>query len=133
MGISETYEIQQQIALTEFADVIVRGDLLRHPSGEALKLRLHVADESFIEVNTSLTGRYSYHWERRLIGRPDIYRFDNAPHHRWSQIVTYPNHFHNGTEEHVEASILSADPLNALRQVCDFVRAKLRAESGEEE
>ena len=128
MSISETYEAVRQIALTEFPDVVVRGDLLRLPSGETLKLRLYLLDRSFIEVNLSASGRYSYHWERRLIGRSDVYRFDNAPHGRWKEIASYPAHFHNGAEDNVETSAISSEPLEAIRQLGVFVRAKLRAE-----
>ena len=126
MSISKTYERLREIAVSEYADLIVRGDLLRLPSGELLKLRLHLADESFIEINVSATGRYSYHWERRHTGRSDIYRFDNAPHNRWHTVATYPNHFHNGPEGKVEGSEISSDPVTAIRQVCSFVRAKMR-------
>jgi hypothetical protein len=56
MSISDTYERLHKIAVSEYADLVVRGDLLRLPSGEVLKLRLHLADESFVEVNVSSTG-----------------------------------------------------------------------------
>jgi hypothetical protein len=128
MSISETYEFLRETVLSEYADLVVRGDLLRLPSGEVLKLRLYLADESFVEVNVSATGRYSYHWERRLTGRSDIYRFDNAPHSRWQAVATYPNHFHNGAEDEVESSEISSEPMEAIRQVCAFIRAKLRDE-----
>jgi hypothetical protein len=128
MSISETYEFLRETVLSEYADLVVRGDLLRLPSGEVLKLRLYLADESFVEVNVSATGRYSYHWERRLTGRSDIYRFDNAPHSRWQAVATYPNHFHNGAEDQVESSEISSEPMEAIRQVCAFIRAKLRDE-----
>lgn len=128
MSISETYEFLRETVLSEYADLVVRGDLLRLPSGEVLKLRLYLADESFVEVNVSATGRYSYHWERRLTGRSDIHRFDNAPHSRWQAVATYPNHFHNGAEDQVESSEISSEPMEAIRQVCAFIRAKLRDE-----
>lgn len=128
MNISAVYEGQRAVALNEFNDVIAAGSVLRLPSGEALKLRLQLIDDSFLEVNVSATGRYSYHWERRLIGRTDIYRFDNAPHNAWRKVATYPSHFHNGSDEQVEASDLSLDPSQAIRQVLAFIRRKLREE-----
>lgn len=128
MSISRTYEALLHIALNEFPDVVVWGNLLRLPSGEALKLRLHLTDDSFIEINLSPTGRYSYHWDRRLIGRSDIYRFDNAPHNAWKRVTTYPAHFHNGSEDNVEASPLDSDPAQAIRQVCSFARNTFQKE-----
>jgi hypothetical protein len=133
MSISKTYEMLRQIALTEFPDVIVWGDMPRLPSGEVLRLRLFLTDESFIEAYVSVTGRYSYRWERRLTGRPDIYRFDNAPHSRWRRVSTYPHHFHDGREDNVVSSSIKDDPLEGLREVCRFAREKLRRESREEQ
>jgi len=129
MSISEAYEAVRHIALTEFSDVVVHGELLRLPSGEPLKLRLYLSDASFVDINLSLTGRYSYHWEHRSLGRADIYRFDNAPHNRWRGTTSFPDHFHNGTEDNVESSWVSSDPTEAIRQLGLFVRFKLRAES----
>ncbi len=129
MRTSELYEAQLRIALSEFPDFVVRGEISRLPSGEALKLRLFLSDDSFVETHSTATGRYSYHWERRLAGRSDIYRFDNAPHNRWKDVETFPHHFHDGRDEQVEASRLSDDPINAFRQVLQFVREKLRSES----
>lgn len=128
MSISEVYETQRAIALGEFEDVVTDSNLLKLPSGEALKLRLQLIDDSFLEVNVSARGRYSYHWERRLIGRSDIYRFDNAPHVARKTVATYPAHFHNGSDEQVEASDTSREPSEAIRQVLTFVRNKLREE-----
>lgn len=128
MSISEVYEAQLANALLGFADSVTHGVILRLPSGEPLKLRLYLVDATFLEVNVSPTGRYSYHWERRLIGRTDIYRFDNAPHSARRAIITYLDHFHNGSEENVEPSALSASPHAAIGEVCRFVRDKLRTE-----
>jgi hypothetical protein len=128
MSISELYENQRAISLSEFGDIVADGNVLRLPSGEALKLRLQLIDDSFLEVNVSISGRYSYHWERRLIGRADIYRFDNAPHSAWRTVASYPAHFHNGRDEHVEASDISQDPIQAIRQVLTLIRRKLHAE-----
>lgn len=128
MSISELYESQRAMALSEFGDIITDENILRLPSGEALKLRLQLIDESFLEVNVSVSGRYSYHWERRLTGRADIYRFDNAPHSAWRRVATYPAHFHNGSDEQVETSDLSRDPSQAIWQVLTFIRRKLHEE-----
>lgn len=110
MNISKVYEAQEEIAVSEFEDIISHATIMRRSEGEALKLRLHLIDDSFLEVNLSTTGRYSYHWERRLVGRSDTYRFDNAPHGVWNSVATFPAHFHNGSNEHVEASDISRDP-----------------------
>lgn len=128
MPISTSYETLLRVALKEFADIVVYGEIRRLSTGDPHKLRLHLIDESFIEIYLSPSGRYSYHWERRVAGRQDIYRHDNAPHKAWRHVATFPKHFHNGTENQVIASDLSPIPSEAVRQFCLFVRRKLRDE-----
>lgn len=130
MAIFETYDALRRIAAVEFSDIILRADVLQLPSGDPLKLRLHLIDDSLIDIYLSVSGRYSYHWERRLAGKDEIYRHDNAPHHAWENVLTFPRHFHDGSEANVVASNLSPDPTIAIRQFCTFARHKLRQEAG---
>jgi len=60
--------------------VVVNAQIVILPTGDPLKLRLDIADGSLLVVFVSAGGRYSYHWERRLTGRDDLYHHDNAPH-----------------------------------------------------
>ncbi len=113
------------LAKAKFADVVVDGAVMTLSTGDPQKLRLLIADGSLIDVYLSKSGRYSYHWERRMIGEGTIYRHDNAPHPRWQYVSTFPKHFHNGQEENVIESYLSSDPSEALSEVLRFARAKL--------
>ena len=128
MSISEVYEHQLAIAQREFKDIIAGGSIWRLSNVEALKLRLQLIDDSCLEANVSSTERYSYHWERRLIGHADFYRFDNGPHVAWKNIASFPAHFHNGSNEQVEASYVSREPSEAIRQVLTFIRNRIREE-----
>ena len=83
--------------------------MLRFDSGEPLKLRIEIIDGSIVDIFYSVTGKYSYHWERSLIDG-SIYRHDNAPHQRWQSIKTFPKHVHHGSEDAGEESYLSDDP-----------------------
>jgi hypothetical protein len=94
MSISATYDTLRQIASVEFDDIVVYTEVTRLPTGDPLKLRLNLVDSSFIDIYLSVTGRYSYHWERRFTGKNELYRHDNAPHKKWRSISTYPRHFH---------------------------------------
>lgn len=67
MDISAFYGNQLKLAREEFAHLIVAGEMLRPAGGLPQKLRLTVIDGSVIDVFLSLSGRYSYHWERRFI------------------------------------------------------------------
>jgi hypothetical protein len=95
------------------------------PTGDPLKLRLDIVDGSLLDVFLSASGRYSYHWERRLIGKGGLYRHDNAPHERWRHVVTFPKHFHDGSEGNVVESYISDNPEGALQEFLTFVRHKL--------
>lgn len=126
MTILTTYEALKRIALGEFADVVVSAQIITLPTGEPLKLRLDIVDGSLLDVFVSVGGRYSYHWDRRLIGSDDFYRHDNAPHDRWRYVATFPRHFHDGSENNVVASSISDDPKQAVREFLAFVQRKLR-------
>ena len=125
MPILTIYRALKTIALNEFADVVVKAWILSLPTGDPLKLRLDIVDGSLLDVFISASGRYSYHWERRLISRDDLYRHDNAPHDKWRHVATYPKHFHDGSEGHVVESHISNAPEDATREFLTFVRHKL--------
>jgi len=125
MAVSMIYRTLRTIALSEFGDVVVSAEILRLPSGDPKKLRLDIVDGSLLDVYSSISGRYSYHWERRMTPAADLYRFDNAPHKRWRFLSSFPNHFHDGSENNVLGSDLSETPDQAVKQVLSFVRRKL--------
>jgi len=129
MSISAIYNALIDIACNEFPDVVMDGTILAFPTGDPHKVRLDIVDGSIIDIYLSLTGRYAYHWERRLIDTGMIFRHDNALHQRWRFVSTFPKHFHNGSEENVMESFLDDSPPLALRQVLVFVRQTLLAEA----
>jgi hypothetical protein len=124
MDISKLYEDQRAQAMATFPDIVSEARVLRFDSGEPLKLRIEIIDGSIVDIFYSVTGKYSYHWERSLIDG-SIYRHDNAPHKRWQGIKTFPQHFHHGSEDAGEESYLSDDPRMALEEFLAFIRGKL--------
>jgi hypothetical protein len=129
MPILSRYKTLKTIALTEFSDVVNDAMILALPTGEPLKLRLEILDGTFVDVFLSASGRFSYHWERRLAGKGDLYRHDNAPHGRWRHIATFPKHFHEGSEENVAESYINDQPEQAIRDFLLFIRQKLLLEA----
>ena len=125
MPTSPIYEALKAIALTDFPDIVVDAQIMSLPTGDPLKLQLDIVDNSFLDVFVSASGRYSYHWERRLTAAGDLYRHDNAPHSNWRGVATFPKHFHYGSERNVIASHLSDEPAAALRAFLVFVRGIL--------
>jgi hypothetical protein len=120
--------------------VVVSAQILSLSTGDPLKLRLDIVDGSLLDVFISVSGRYAYHWERRLISRDDLYRHDNAPrlisrddlyrhdnapYGKWRHVATFPKHFHDGSESKVVESQISDDPEDAMREFLTFVRHKL--------
>ncbi len=130
MSILPVYETLKTIALTEFSDIVSSAEIFTLPSGDPLKLRLEIVDGSFVDVFISVRGRYSYHWDRRLIKPEELYRHDNAPHKRWKHVRTFPKHFHDGTEENVVESNISDNPTIAIREFLSFICQKLHQEVG---
>jgi hypothetical protein len=111
----------------EFADIVIEAHILSLPTGDPHKLRLDIVDGSLADIFISESGRYSYHWERRLTPAGDLYRHDNAPHERWRTVATFPKHFHSESEEVVAESYISDKPHQAIREFLTFVRRKLLA------
>lgn len=109
----------QKIVEAEYHEVVAFTEIIQN------KLRIHLSDYSFADVAFSLKvpGRYSYHWERRHIDGT-VYRHDNFPDPRWRFVATFPKHFHNGSEAHVEESNLSEDPEVGIRQFMEFIQSK---------
>ena len=93
----ETYLLLKSIA-KEYEEIVLETKILELPSGEASKLRIELVDGSFADVWISVSGKYSYHWNRLEIDGT-IYRYDNAPHKVWAYVATFPHHFHNGDDK----------------------------------
>jgi len=116
----------REIAEVEFADIVVEVFI-----PDVNELRVILTDGSFVDVwfSLKLAGRYSYHWERRVVDGT-IYRHDNAPHKRWQSVATFPRHFHHASETNVLESYLSEVPEEALREFLTFVRDRMGTSSG---
>jgi len=94
----------EKIAKIEFADIVVSTMFIDH------KLRIFLTDSSFIDVNLSqrLPDKFGFHWER-MNQSCEVFRYDNFPDPSWKNVSTYPYHFHNGTQEAVEAASFPLD------------------------
>jgi len=108
----------REIALTQFSQIVDDAVIITGPLNTPRSLRIFFHEGSFAEIRVS-RGKYSYHWERRMING-EVYRYDNAPHHRG--IRTFPKHFHSGTDDKVEESKLSDDPKIAVMEFLEFIR-----------
>ncbi|TVL96082.1 MAG: hypothetical protein CV087_23945 [Candidatus Brocadia sp. WS118] len=113
--------------LAEAHLVVTSGKIIYLPSGEPQKLRLFIIDNTFLDVWYSVSGKYAYHWDRQSNGK-GIYRFDNAPHVKWKNVATFPNHLHFENEDNVKESSISSKPEEAILEVLDFVAAILMKE-----
>ncbi len=114
-------ETLRDIAEIEFGDIV--QDVMISDINE---MRIIFTDNSFLDVwySLKLSGRYSYHWERRHIDNK-IYRHDNAPHFKWKNVRTFPKHFHCEDENRVIESRISNDPFEALREILFFVQSEM--------
>lgn len=109
----------QRVAQIEFSHLLVDALTI----GE--KVRLFLTDSSYIDlwISIRLTERFGFHWERRHLDGT-FYRYDNFPDTTWRDVSTFPRHFHNGTQEAVEAASFSADITAGFRDFMRFVRTK---------
>jgi len=107
-----------KITQIEFEDIIDTAFFLNY------KLRLVLKDKSVVDVGISkrIPGRFSFHWECK---NEMIYRYDNFPDEQWNNVETYPFHFHNGSQDTVDASPFSTDLFIGFREFMEFVKRKL--------
>jgi hypothetical protein len=118
------YERLTEIAVHEFGEIVTHTEVIGRRAGAPLKLRLHIRDGTYADIWVSPNlQRYAYHWEQRAV-RGLIHRHDNAPDH--PEIGTFPKHFHNGSEEQIEASAIADDPPSALREFLTFIKSSLK-------
>ena len=108
------------IVETDFADIVMGTRIVD------AKLRVLITDGSYLDFWWSLEipGRFAHHWERSHVDGT-IYRHDNMPHSRWSDVESFPQHYHEGSPDHVIGSTLPADPESAVRELLSFVRKQL--------
>ena len=109
-----------RIAAKEFVDIVVATTIIRD------KLRVLLQDGSYIDFwwSGKIPERFAHHWERIHVDGT-IYRHDNMPHPRWQNATTFPQHYHEESQNHVVDSFLPpAPPETALRAFLTFARQK---------
>lgn len=110
----------KRIAEVEFSDIVKTTQKIEY------KLRITLTNDSFIDVSLSqrLPDRFGFHWES-MDAKGSIYRYDNFPDKKWRSAITFPYHFHNGSQDIVEASLFPVAILEGFRAFMNFVRNKL--------
>lgn len=116
-----------RVAEVEFSDIVLSTQDLGH------KLRIYLKDKTFIDFfyTTKLKiQRFSIHWEKTHIDKT-IYRLDNTPDRKWSNVVTFPIHFHNMTYNKVGVAPYPMDQKVTLesifRRFLNFVRIQIKS------
>lgn len=111
----------QRIAEVEFADIVTDTITIDH------KLRIFLIKDGFIDVNLSqrLPDKFGFHWEV-MDAAATIFRYDNFPDKSWIYVSTYPYHFHNGSQDNVEASPFPLTTIEGFRAFMEFVRSKMK-------
>ena len=110
----------RRIAQVEFASIVIQANTL------GSKLRVHLVDGSYVDVYVSrkLIGRFGFHWERRHIDGA-LYRYDNFPDTDWSEVSTFPRHFHDGVQDRVIAAPFAADVEAGFRDFLTFAQQQI--------
>lgn len=111
----------KRIAEIEFTEIIKNTYQIDY------KLRIVLINNSFIDVYLSqkLPDKFGFHWES-MDEKGSIYRYDNFPDKNWQSVSTFPYHFHNSSQDSVEASPFPSTTVEGFRAFMEFVRNKLR-------
>ena len=118
--LEEIYDHLVTVTTKKYSDIIQGIVKIKTPSGVITKIRVIFVDNSFLDVYWSPSGRYSLHYEKKRINGT-MYRHDNAPHKKHRTIITFPKHFHKGSENNVEESYLPTNPIKALEYFLEFI------------
>jgi len=112
----------ERIAKVEFSDIVKSVQKM------GFKIRIILADNSFIDVTVSRTipDKFGYHWEC-MDKSGSIYRYDNFHDQNWKSVETFPYHFHKGTTSCVERSPFPLNSIDGFRGFMEFVEEKLKS------
>ena len=111
----------KRIAEIEFADIVKSAYMVD------FKLRIVLINNSFIDIHLSkkLRNKFGFHWEC-MDANSTIYRYDNFPDKKWQSIATFPYHFHNGSQDAVEASPFPSTIFDGFRTFMELVKSKIK-------
>jgi hypothetical protein len=114
-------ETLKRIAEVEFADIVLNTLRIEY------KIRITLVDNSFIDIHLSqkLPAKFGFHWEC-MDASGTIYRYDNFPDKKWQSIETFPYHFHNGSQDAVEASPFPSSVIDGFRAFMELVKSKIK-------
>ena len=106
----------QHLINLEFGDIVRSFDLKRN------KLRIFIIDDTYLDIfnSNNIRNRWAFHWECRHITN-EIHRHDNIPHQKWSNIKTFPWHYHQRLEINVIESEFTDDHLVNCRKMMKFI------------
>jgi len=112
-----------RIAEIEFSDIVDATEIME------TKLRIMLTEDGFVDVwlSKKLANRFGFHWEHKVTDLS--YRYDNFPDAKWSNISTFPYHFHDGSQDNVvDSSRFARDIVEGFRDFMNWVRVMLREE-----
>ena len=112
-----------RIAEIEFSDIADATEIME------TKLRIMLTEDGFVDVwlSKKIANRFGFHWEHKVTDLS--YRYDNFPDTKWSNVSTFPYHFHDGSQDNVvDSSRFARDIVEGFRDFMNWVRAMLREE-----
>ncbi len=114
------------IAESEYSSIVEYAFILDY------KLRIILINKSFIDVNISvkLENKFGFHWETKNEFK-EIFRYDNFPDPQWSNLKSFPFHFHFKTQNNVIEPNFPKDLINGFRGFMDFVKREVIPETSD--
>lgn len=112
-----------RIAEIEFSDIADATEIME------TKLRIMLTEDGFVDVwlSKKIANRFGFHWEHKVTDLS--YRYDNFPDTKWSNVSTFPYHFHDGSQDNVvDSSRFARDIVEGFRDFMNWVRVMLREE-----
>ncbi len=119
--IDRLYSRLARIAEKEYPDIVEYAEIKED------RPRLHIIDDSFIDIwfSRKIPCKYAFHWERRHLDNT-VYRWDNAAHKKLKGLMTFPHHFHEGSQDNVRPFKPEETVEDTLKNILEYVKQKIK-------
>lgn len=87
-------------------------------------IRINLLNHSFVDVFQSFRDATKFAFHAKVSGGK-IYRLDCRPEKKYQKLMTFPWHFHKGSEDNIVVSPFSTNKRRAVIQFFKFIKTTL--------
>ena len=112
------------LEIEEFAKKIFGNTPFSVRQINSTTIRISLGTDTFIDIFQSVRDPKKFAFHAKLFDG-GIYRLDCRPEKKYKKFLTFPWHFHDGSEEHVVVSPFATTAQNALQQFLRYIKKRI--------